>query len=213
MQHLRLRLRSSVLFALLSLSFCCIITLHTFIWTSTGIEQEESIAAAPPRRPSKLIDIPPIWSAFHQSNIYDVQAAPANTLLPRRSPPPDDHRIDALFHLIRNARNERAAAVAPDALPSIDPTWSFDQFVAQKSDSNPNDTNTHVDTADSASNKTTKLPSNSTGLNRAMTEHDRIQLRQVIHRKLTQWKQEHQMDPTISLADTMNDALVQDEPA
>ena len=213
MQHLRLRLRSSVLFALLSLSFCGIVTLHTFIWTSTGIEQEESIATAPPPPRPKPIDVPPIWSAFHQANIYDVHAAPANALIPRRSPPPDLHRIDELFHLIRNARNERATAVDADALSPVDPTWSFDQFVAEKSVSNPNDTNTHVDTADSASNKTTKSPSNSTGLNKAMNERDRLQLRQVIHRKLSQWKREHQNEPTISLADTMNDALVQDEPA
>jgi hypothetical protein len=210
MRYLRLRLRSSIFFSLTTLTFVFVITLHTLIWSTAELEIQEQTTEAPKPLPPVAI---PFWSALNQPNIYDLKATPSKKLKNHLSYITSD-RINELFQLIRNARNEQIISSDKQKTRSIDSTWSFEKFVGQKTQSTQNDTNTQIDTADSAAIKQSNAKLfNSTTTKKTMNDVDKIQLRYFIHRTLTKWKQEHQNDKIVTLADIMHDGLVQDEPA
>jgi hypothetical protein len=216
MRYSRLRLRSSIFFSLTTLAFFFLITLHTLIWSTAELEIQEqnSEAPKPPAPPPPPPAALTFWSALDQPNIYDVKATSSKKLI-NHSPYITSNRIDELFELVRNARHDQIDLSDKKKSHSIDSTWSFAKFVGQKTPSPHNDTNTHVDTADSAAIKQSNpiLQFNLTTTKTTMNEVDKMQLRYFVHRVLTKWKQEHQNDKTVTLADTMHDALIQDEPA
>jgi len=209
MRYSRLRLRSSIIFSLIILTFFFLITLHTLIWSTTELELQEQI----PERPKPPIAIP-IWSALHQQNIYDLKATQSNKLH-NHSPYITAKRIDELFQLIRNARNDQINLSNKTKYHPINLTWSFEKFLGQKLQTITNETNTHIDTVDSAAIKQSNLKHqlNFTTIEKSMNEYDKIQLRDFIHHALIKWKENHQNDKSISLGDVMHDALALDEPA
>lgn len=208
MRHLRLRLRSSVVFSLTTLSFVFLITLHTLVWTTTELELSQQIPE-PPKPPVAI----PFWSALDQANIYDVKATSQNKLN-RHSSYITSDRIDELYQLVRQSRNEQIQVSNKIKSFPINSPWNFEKFLGQKLQTNINDTNTHIDTADSAAKKQSnnKHQFDMTTTEKTMNEHDKKQLRDFIHHTSTKWKKKHQSDKTISLADIMHDALAQDEP-
>jgi hypothetical protein len=102
----------------------------------------------------------------------------------------------------------------------IDSTWNFEKLVAQRKtpgheDAKKQHPETHIDTADSAA-KSTKTPTirpELTTTEKSLDEYDKKQLRNYIHQVLAKWKQDHQNDKLITIADLMHDELAQDEPA
>jgi hypothetical protein len=209
MRYSRSRLRSSIVFSLTTLTFFCIITLHTLIWSTAQLELQEQISEPPPKQPVAI----PFLSALDQADIYDLKATRSNKLHNHR-PYITSNRIDELFQLIRNARNDQINS--PDTTKSypINSTWNFEKFFEQKLRTNNNDTNTHIDTADSEARKQTNIKRqlNFTTTEKTMNEYDKIQLRHFIHQALSNWKNNHKNDKSISLADIMHDGLAQDEP-
>jgi hypothetical protein len=211
MRHLRLHLRSSNLLILTTFTFFIVLTLHTKIWSTTELELQERFPE-PPKPPGAV----PIWSAFNQLNIYDIHALPSNRLI-NRPTYITAIRIDELFQLVRNARNEQTNLFVKEKPNSIGATWSFQRFAAQKVNTSQNDTNTHIETGDSAAMKVTlstkKVELILTTIEKRMNDQDKMQLRDFIHRVITKWKEEHRNDKIVSLADIMHDSLAQDEPA
>jgi len=208
MRYSRLRLRSSIVFSLTTLTVFFIITLHTLIWSTAELELQEQISESP--KPPVVI---PFLAALDQANIYDLKATRINKLH-NHAPYITSDRINELFQLVRNARNDQINLSDTIKSYSINSTWIFEKFFGQKLQTNNNDTNTHIDTADSEIKKQSniKLQLNFTTTEKSMNEHDKIQLRYFIHHALTKWKELHQNDKVITLADIMHDGLSQDEP-
>jgi hypothetical protein len=203
MRHIRLRLRSSILFILAALTFLFFITLYTTIWSTDELERQELNRDAP--QPPGVI---PFWSAINHQNIYDLYATPTNPIFLRRSNI-TQRRIEELYQLIRHTRTDESQLIDKEKLFPIDPKWDFKKLVAEQ---NPEP---HADTEDSAAkaNKittTTLHPSLTTG-EKPVSEYDKIQLRNYIHQVLAQWKKEHQNDKIITLADLMHDELAHEE--
>jgi hypothetical protein len=214
---MRLRLRTSILFILATLAIFFFITLHTLIWSTNELEQQEQIRDGP---------IPPgaapFWSAINHQNIYDLHATPANTIFVH-SANITQSRIEELYQLIRNARTDDTQSIDTEKLFPIDPIWNFQKLVEQqqqgheKEDANKQNPETHADTADSAA-KTTKTTTTTlrpdlTTTEKTVSEYDKIQLRNYIHQALTKWKKEHQNDKIVTIADLMHDDLLRDEPS
>ncbi|CAF0921846.1 unnamed protein product [Adineta steineri] len=213
MRHIRLRLRTSILFILATLTIFFLITLNTLIWSTNELEQVEE---------NRDIPIPPgvipFWSAINHQNIYDIHATSVNTIFIRPSNI-SQRRVEELYELIRNAKNDDTQSVDKEKLFPIDSTWSFDKLVEQQQAHDNDDTNkqtpeTHADTADSAAKttKTTIRPDLTTSA-KSVSEYDKIQLRNYVHQSLAKWKKEHQNDKIINLADLMHDELLRDEPS
>ncbi len=215
MRHIRIRLRSSILFVLAILTLLFLITLYTTIWTTNELERQEQIRDSP-MAPGVI----PFWSAINHQNIYDLHATPANPIFIRRSNI-TQRRIEELFQLIRNARIDETQLVDKEILFPIDSKWNFQKLVAeqqtnQKDEINKQHPETHGDTADSAAKTkttTTTLLSGLTTPEKSVNEHDKIQLRNYIHQVLAKWKKEHQNDKIITLADLMHDELTNEDPS
>lgn len=214
MRHIRIRLRSSIYFILAILTILCFITIYTTVSSTNEIEREEQIRDAP--IPPGVI---PFWSAINHQNIYDLHATPANPLFIRRSNI-TQRRIEELFQLIRNARTDETQLVDKEKLFPIDPKWDFQKLVSEQQTHDNEETNkqnpeTHVDTADSAAKttKTTTLQPSLTTPEKTVSSYDKIQLRNYVHQSLAKWKKEHQNDKIINLADLMHDELAREEPS
>jgi hypothetical protein len=209
MRYLRLRLRFSIVLGLTILTFFFLLTLHSLIWSTIELERPNQY----PDRP-KPPDTLPFWSALDHPNIYELKST-SSKKKQSRSPSITTARIDELFQLVRQAHDEQINSFDKIKSYSINSTWNSKKFLQQKLHMNANDTNTHIDTADSAGIKETniKYQYNLTTTIKTLNEHDKIQLRDFIHHKLVQWKENHRNDKIISLADVMHDALAQDEPA
>jgi hypothetical protein len=122
-------------------------------------------------------------------------------------------RIDELFQLINNARTHELQFTNKDKLFPIDPKWDFKKLVVQQQstdhkDGNEQNPETHTDSAA----KTTIHP-NLTTTKKPVSEHDKIQLRNYIHRILSNWTKEHQNDKIVTIADLMHDKLAREEPS
>ncbi|CAF3893859.1 unnamed protein product [Rotaria magnacalcarata] len=208
MRYSRLRLRSSILFSLTALILFFLLTLHTLLWSTAELEPPEQ-ALIRHKPPSGI----PFWSALHQPNVYDLQATDSNKLT-NRSSPITRQRINELFELVRNARNNQLDSSNLKKDSDHDRKWSFEKFVGQKPQTGSNDTNAHTDTADSAGVQGTKsnIQSKFTTIEKLTNEHDKIQLRYFILDALLKWKKQHMNDKNISLGDVMQDSLAQDEP-
>ncbi len=212
MRHIRLRLRSSILFILAILTILFLITLYTTIWSTNELEREVLNRDAP--IPPGVV---PFWSAINHQNIYDLHATPANTIFIRRSNI-SQRRIDELFQLIRIARTDEIQLTNKEKFFPIDANWDFQKLVAQQRSNDPEDKkkqdpDAHADTADSAAKTSTTIHSDLTTTEKTVSEHDKIQLRNYIHRVLSQWKKEHQNDKIVTIADLMHDELAREEPS
>lgn len=189
MRQIRIRFRSSIIFVLTSLSFFCVLTLHTVLWSNEQLEN--------------LIDLPqppandkPIWSAFHSTNPAQSAQLPFDQL--------KAERLDELYRVV-SLNKGKALTQFP-----INTSWNFDWFLARKSPLTFNDTNTPMDAVESGLNKesmTTKV-----SFWKTMTDDDRLQLRYFAIGKLSQWKNLHSNDSIVNLADKMSESLLQDEP-
>ena len=214
MRHIRLRLRSAILFILASVTIFSLITLYTFVWSTNELERQENVHDAP--LPPGVI---PFWSALNHQNIYDLHAKPVSTIFIRPSNITQG-RIEELFQLIRNARTEEAHSKNVKKLFPVDPKWDFEKLVEQQKPSEneektKHNPETHADTADSAAKAaktTTTLPPDVTTTEKTVSEHDKIQLRNYIHQVLTKWKKEHENDKVVTIAELMHDELLHDEP-
>ena len=213
MRHLRLRLRSTVIFILALLTIFFLITLYTLIWAASELEQRQQVQDVPIPP-----DVIPFWSAFAHQNIYDLYATPANTifiLLPNIT----QRRIEELFQLIHTAKLHDSRLVDKKKLFPIDSKWNFQKLVAEREaydydDHNQRNPNT-TDSADNGKNKTVTMTirSNRPMTNKSLSEHDKRQLRNYVYQMLTKWKEEHQNDKISSIADLMHRGLVQDDPS
>jgi hypothetical protein len=217
MRHMRLRLRRSVPFILAILSFIFCVAFYTVVWSTNELEQRE-LAREPPI-PHGVV---PFWSAINHPNIYDLHATPATTLF-IRPPNVSPRRIAELFQLVRNARIDHAQSADKPNLVTVDPLWSFERLLAQQqtpvqdhiNETNKQNPDTHIDSQDSAAAKTsttTTLPPGLTTTEKTMSKRDKIQLRRYIHQVLTKWKEEHQNDKVVTLAEIMHDDLARDDP-
>jgi len=184
--------------------------IHTLLWSINNFELQEQISQFAPRPPAAI----PFLSALDQQNIYDLKATQSIILNKHLSYITYD-RIDELYQLVRAARNDQIDSFNTTKSSSNNSKWNFEKFVAQKSPTSNNDTNTQIETFDSTAAKGTniKLQFNLTTTENTINENDKIQLRYFIHHTLTKWKLGHQNDKTISLADIMHDGLAEDEPA
>ena len=212
MRHIRLRLRTAILFILALLTIFFGITFYTFIWSTNELDRQEQ--SHDTQIPPGVI---PFWSAINHQNIYDLHATPANTIFIRSSNI-TQRRIEELFQLIRNARTDEIRSIEADKRFPLDPKWNFESLVAQQQSSKENDNNkpkaeTHVDTADSAA-KTTKstIQPHSTTTEKTLSEYDKIQLRNYVHQAISKWKKEHENDKITTIASLMHDELANDEP-
>ena len=212
MRHIRLRIRSSILFIVAILTILFFTTLYTTIHSTRELEREEINRDAP--IPPGVI---PFWSAIDHQNIYDLHAKTPNAIFIRRSHI-TPNRIEELFQLIRNARTDEIQLADQDKVFPIDPRWNFKKLVAEQQSHEIDETNrqTPVDTVDSASKPsitTTTLRPDLTTAEKTIGEHDKIQLRNYVHRVLSKWKRKHQNDEIVSMAELLHDELVQKEPA
>lgn len=211
MRYSRLRFRSSIFFGLTTLSIFFLLTLHILSWSTTELEQPET-----PQKYPQPPDGIPFWSALDQQNVFNLQAKQSQQQqLSNYSSAITSQRIDELFELIRKAHNDRVDSSDFLARFPQDPKWNFQKFVVQKLHLNYNDTNLRGDTADSAGGKGAhnRLGTDTGLADKNMNDNDKMQLRYFIRQVLSQWKKQHMSDRTITLADIMNEALVQDEPA
>ena len=216
MRHIRLRLRSSILFILAILTIFFLTTLYTTIWSTNELEREEQIRNAP--IPPGVI---PFWSAINHQNIYDLHATSANPIFIRRSNI-TPRRIEELYQLIRNARADQIQLIDHDKSFPIDPNWDFEKLVAQQQTQDSDDTNkpnpdTHGDAAADSATKTTLTTTTTrpdlTTTEKTVTELDKQQLRNYIHRSLSKWKKSHRHDKIITIADLLHDDLTREEPS
>ncbi len=199
MRYSRIRLRSSIVLGLTTLTLIFLVTLHTLIRSTVELEQQKPY----PHRP-KPPDALPFWSALDQANIYELNPVKSDKKQ-SRSPSITSARIDELFQLVRQARNEQINDFDKIKSSSINLTWNFEKFLQQKPRINKNDT---VDSKETNG----KLQYNLTRTEKVFNEHDKIQLRDFLHHKLILWKENHQNDKIISLADIMYETLAQDQP-
>jgi hypothetical protein len=208
MRYPRLRWRSLIFLGLIILTFFSLLTLHTFIWSANEFEQQHKQF---PHRP-KLPDAIPFWSALDHQNIYELKSIPSdkNKQSHSRRPLITAARINELFQLVRQTRDEQINSFDKIKSYSFNSTWNFEKFLEQKARMNTNET--PVDTAADSVGNNVKHGHNSTTTAKTVDEHDKIQLRNFIHSKLVKWKETHQNDKIISLADLMYDTLAQDEP-
>jgi hypothetical protein len=212
MRHIRLRLRSAILFILALLTIFFLITLYTLIWSTNELDRREQ-NRDPPIPPGVI----PFWSAINHQNIYDLHATPANTVFIRPSHI-TQQRVEELFQLIRHARTDETRLIEDETRFPIDPKWSFEKLVAQQQSHEQNDKTkqtpeTHVDTADSAAKTTqTTVHPDSTTTEKTVSAFDKIQLRNYVHQVIAKWKKEHQNDKITTIADIMHDQLAHDEP-
>jgi hypothetical protein len=220
MRYTRLRLRSSILVILATLSAFFLVTLYTLIWSTNELEREEQN-----REPLIPPGVVPFWSAINHPNIYDLHATPVNPIFPR-SPNITQARIEELNRLIHNARTEKSSSLNSEQPVPIDPSWNFQRLVEQQkqfeqeeakkqTSEAPND-ELNSDTANQTTKTTTttrKRKSDSPALLMPISEHDKLQLRGYIHRVLAEWKQKHHKDKITTIAEVMRDDLLQEEPS
>ena len=64
-----------------------------------------------------------------------------------------------------------------------------------------------------ATRTTTTVHPDLTTTEKTVSERDKIQLRNYIHRVLSNWKKEHQNDKIVTIADLMHDELAREEPS
>lgn len=218
MRQIRFRLRTPVVLILAALTIFLVSTLYTAIWSTGELERAEEQHHDAPMPPG----IVPFWSAINHQNIYDLHALPANTIFPRRSNI-TQQRVEELYQLVRDARADETHVDDKKKLFPIDPAWNFDKLVEQqqthsKEDGSKKKDETQVDAGDSAAKKpttttttTTARPDVTTTL-KTVSEYDKVQLRNYIHRVLARWKKEHQNDKPTTLACLLDDELQRDEP-
>lgn len=194
MRQLRLRLRSSILFLFTAFTFFFLLTLNALISSSNELNP-----LAAPAPSASLIDGPSFWSDFHQSDIYELQAkAPTK----KKTSSFSADQIEQLYQLIRSAREEK---------PSLsNSTWSLEKFLGQATPTSviSNETRHRPESAESAA----AIRSSSGQTPKSMNEHDRRELRAFLRRRFQRWKDEHQRDALVTLAEIMHDSLAQDEP-
>ena len=194
MRQLRLRLRSSILFLFTALTFFFLLTLNALISSSNELNP----LAAPAPSPS-VIDGPSFWSDFHQSDIYELHAKAPK----KKASSFNADQVEQLYQLIRSAREEK---------PSLsNSSWSLEKFLGQATAVTviSNDTRHRPESAESAA---AVIRSSSGETLKSMNEHDRRELRAFLRRRFQRWKDEHQRDPLVTLAEIMHDSLAQDEP-
>jgi hypothetical protein len=220
MRQIRLRLRTSVIFILATVTIFVLTTLYTAIWSTGQLEREEEQQHRDAPIPPGVI---PFWSAINHQNIYDLHATPANALFARRSNI-TQHRVEELYQLIRNARTDETHAADKEKLFPIDPKWNFEKLVEQqqthsKEEAEKQNVETHPDAGDSAAKALTTTTTTTTTVYPDVTttpktvgEYDKVQLRNYIHHVLATWKKEHQNDKTVTLASLVHDELLRDEP-
>lgn len=216
MRHIRLRLRSSILFILALLTIFLLTTLYTTISSTNELEREEQFRNAP--IPPGVI---PFWSAINHQNIYDLHASSDNPVFIRRSNI-TQRRIEELYQLIRNARADEGERTNKEKAYPLDPNWDFEKLVAQQQTPESDDTNkqnpeTHGDdAADSGKKSTTTTTTNHPDLTtteKTVTEFDKQQLRNYVHRALAKWKKNHRHDKIVTIASLMHDELAREEPS
>ncbi|CAF2967910.1 unnamed protein product [Rotaria sp. Silwood2] len=206
MRHIRLRLRSTILFILATLMIFFLITLYILIWSTHELERREHIRDAP--KPPGVV---PFWSAISHQNIYDLYATPPNTIFKRRANITQS-RIEEIFQLIRNARTDQTHVIDAEELYPIDPKWNFQKLLEEQQAQEQDDKN--ADTADSTANVTKKTTTQSDlTTTKIFGDYDKIQLRNYVHQVLAKWKKEHQNDKIVNIAKLMHDELEQDEPS
>lgn len=218
MRQIRLRLRSPIVFILTILMFLFCLTLYASISSTNELERQELTrdqAIIPP-------GVVPFWSAINHPNIYDLHATPSNSIFFRQSNI-TQRRIDELYQLIRNARNEGNELADKEKLFPLDPQWDFQKLVAQQEAANEQEEKNkanpepHIDTPDSAGKQATKTTtittahSTSTTAVKTLSDYDRKQLRHYIHQVIAVWKKKHENDKVITLADLMLDDLQKEE--
>ena len=216
MRHIRLRLRSSILFILAVLTILLVTTLYTTISSTNELEREEQSRNAP--IPPGVI---PFWSAINHPNIYDIHAASVNPrLIPRANI--TQSRIEELYQLIKNTRSNELQSTNKEKSFPVDRNWNFEKLVAQLQTPESDDTNkqhpeTHGDdAADSATKSTTTTTTTRpdfTTTEKTVTEFDKQQLRNYVHRALVKWKKAHRHDKTVTIASLMHDELAREEPS
>ena len=113
--------------------------------------------------------------------------------------------IDKLYEKVIHQNEQTAASTRTDRW-KLEKFFVLHSFVAKN-----NDTNSHIDTFDSAL-ASKESSTSSTFPTAIINETDRIQLRSYIRQRLTLWKNKHYRDPIVSLAEIMHESLVQDEP-
>ncbi|CAF2114926.1 unnamed protein product [Rotaria magnacalcarata] len=192
-----------------------VITLYTLIWTTNEFERREQLRDAP--LPPGAV---PFWSAIDHQNIYDLYAYSVSKR-PKQSSNITQQRIEELFQLIRNARTGQTYSASIKTLYPIDPEWNFQKLIeerdAQEKDDNTKNSDAHDDANDSNTNSnktttTTSLPDLIT-TKKAVSESNKIQLRNYIHQLLHKWKQEHENDKIVTIADLMHDEILQEDPS
>ena len=193
MRQLRLRLRSSLIFILTALTLAFVLTFNALISSSSELN--------PLAAPLPSADSPSLWSAFHQPNIYDLNGLPPTTTKKKQRVWPTN--ADRLYQLVRSAREERPAL--------RNSSWSLEKFLVRSSTS-VSSNETHPQQQQRAESGESPGASSTRALT-SMNEDDQRELRAFLLRRLQRWKDEHQQDPLITLAEIMHASLAQDEPA
>ncbi|CAF1322855.1 unnamed protein product [Rotaria sordida] len=206
MWYLSFRVHCSFLFSLTILSLFCLVTFYTFLWPTTDLEPQENIS----KFPKPPVDVS-FWSVLCQENICDIKATKTLKLTNHASSI-TRQRIDELYQLVHRAQNDQIDLSNIKKSHYLDPTWTFEKFIEQKSKNDTNDTSEHDDSSDSDSEERKKPKLSFTNEEKTINEHDKKQLRYFIHHVLAKWKQQHLNDTIINLADLMHDTLAQDDP-
>lgn len=211
MQYRCLRLRFSSFCILIILIILFLTTFYTTIWSTNELEQHGSNTDASFKHGDD------VWSAVQHHNIYDFYAVPPKIFTPRSSITP--RRIEELNQLVHNARTDDAQLSDYKRLYPLDPKWDFTRLVAERQTlefefANESYSDTHTDIVDLAGKSTTATtPSPSTTPVKPLSEHDKIQLRNHVHRAMGNWKQKHKDDKIITAADLMHDELARTDAA
>jgi len=220
MRHtrLRLRLRSPILLILAALTLFFLITIYSLIWSTHQLEEQEINQLHDQPVPPGLV---PFWSALNHPNIYDIHATAANPLQ-IRSAGISPSRIEELYQLVRNARQDNIDSTNYKNEFPVDQSWSFEKLVeqqksAENEESNKKNPETHADTADSAMAKnrttTTTLPPTPSTTRKPINDYDKSQLRNYVRRRVEKWKERHRDDKIITIADLLQNDLTQEEPS
>ena len=211
MRRTRLRLRSAILVVLATLTVFFLSTLYVLVWSTDELEQQGQNQQQQREQSPEAASAVPFWSVINHPNIYDLYAKPANPIFIRPSNI-TPARIEELYQLIRNARTDEAHSSVKEKPYAIDPAWHFHRFVEQHSVQH-EESETRADPADSDApnvTTTTTTPKPSTSP-KPITENDKLQLRNYIHRVLGKWKREHENDNVTTVADLMKKELAEKE--
>ena len=212
MRRTRLRLHSAILVVLATLTVFFLSTLYILFWSTDELEQQSEKQQQQRQEDSHAaVNAVPFWSVINHPNIYDLYAKPANPIFTRSSNI-TSARIEELYQLIRNARTDEAHSSVKEKPYPIDPAWHFHRFVEQHSVQH-EESETRADPSDSAASNTTTTtttPKPSTSP-KPITENDKLQLRNYIHRVLGKWKREHRNDNVTTVADLMQNELAKKE--